>query len=201
MTTYTLAYAPASFSLSKVMNDEMFVGLNGAMQASSRTGNRFALSMSFIRGRADYMTLTAMIDQLHGTRHRLSVPMSKLGYSRVGVGGGTPLINGNHSAGATSISLKGLPSSTTGILQPGDFLQIGNQLCRAVTILTSGGGSPLTTGSLTIFPELHADQANGSAVNYSTPAGVFYRVSDSGLSLDHAGIGQISVELMQDVLA
>lgn len=205
MTTYTLAYAPQSFALSKVVNDESFVGMSGALQSSSRTGNRFSLSMTFIRIRSDYMTLTAMIDQLHGTRHRLSVPMSKLGYSRSGVGGGTPLVNGSHSAGATSLSIKGLPSNTTGILQPGDFLQVGNQLCRAVTILSTPGTgtSPITPtiASVTIFPELHSNYSDGATVNYTTPAGVFYWMSDSGLSLDHAGVGQISIELMQDVLA
>lgn len=205
MTTYTLAYAPQWRNMSRVINDEQFVGMSGALQSSSRTGNRFALSMRFVRSRTAYKAIMAQIALLHGTRHRLSVPMSKLGETRAGVGGGTPLVNGSHSAGATSVSIKGLPSNTTGILQAGDYLQIGNQLCVATSILSTPGTStsPITPtiASVTIFPELHSNYSDGATVDYDTPEGVFYWVSDTGESMDHAGIGEVTIELMQDVTA
>jgi len=205
MTTYTLAYAPISYNLSKLINDEAFTSIAGGLQTQGRVGNRFRLSMEFLRSRADYMTLMAQVNQLHGMRHRLSVPMSKLGYSRVGAGGGTPLLNGAHSAGATQLSIKGLPTTTTGILQPGDFLQIGNQLCMVVTILstpdTSVSPQTSTVSSCTIFPELHKNYSDGQSINYTTPAGLFIWTGDSGQSMDHKGIGTLSLDLTQDVLA
>lgn len=198
MTTYTLATAPQSYQLSRIINDDQFVTLGGAVQAVGRTGNRFALSLSWVRGRSDFRTLVALIDQLHGMRHRLSVPMSKLGYIRAGVGGGTPLVNGAHSAGAVTLSVKGMTISTTGVLQPGDFVQVGNQLCRAVTILSSDGSG---NGSCTIFPELHKGYSDGASIDYDTPEGAFIWQADSGIETDHAGIGRLTAEFVQDVLA
>jgi hypothetical protein len=208
MTTYTLTYAAASNPapiFQKVINDEQSVSLAGAYQSAGRTGNRYQLTLSFVRSRADYMTLMALLDQLHGGRHRLSVPMSKTGYSRQGVGGGTPLVSGAHAAGATTLWVKGLPSTTTGILQPGDWIQIGNQLSRVVTILSTPGTttSPITPtiASCTIFPELHKAYSDGDTINYSTPSGLFIWRGDSGQAMDHSGIGTVSVDLEQDVLA
>ena len=104
MSTITLTIAPHTdqASLEKIFNEVTFTTDNGAMQAQAKTGNRWALHMGWIRGRSDYMTLCGQIDALLGKINRLQVPMSKIGITKVGVGGGTPLVQGAHSAGATT---------------------------------------------------------------------------------------------------
>lgn len=199
MTTYTLAIAPKDYQLTPVTNDETFEALSGAIQATSRTGNRFQLSMSWVRDRANYMALAAAMFQLDGKTHRLLVPMAKLGYSRRGVGGGTPLLHGAHTAGTNAITLRGLPGATTGVLQPGDFIQIVNQLSM-VTSLLSSSGSPNTRGACTIWPELHKNYSDGAAINYATPGGLFILMTQGGYGMDHGGIGSYAVDMIQDVL-
>ena len=198
MTTYTLTVAPKSARWWKITNDAASYALTGALQTTGRTGNRWHCSLSWTRDRDNFRVISALLDQLHGQRHRISIPWSKLGYVRAGVGGGVPLLNGAHSSGATTANIKGMSLSTTGVLQPGDWLQIGNQLVRAVTILSSDGSG---NGSCTIFPELHKAYADSQAVDYDSPEGVFFWVNDSGNEQDHKGIGTISAEFEQDVLA
>lgn len=202
MTTYTLAIAPMSggAELGKIMNQQVYQAITGAIQVSTRTGNRWSLSLRWLRDRATFSAVLAALDQLNGMQHRLKVPMSKCGYIRQGVGGGTPLVKGAHTAGQTTLTLKGLPSNTTGILQPGDYLTVGNQLCRVATILSSTG-SPQTAGSVTIWPELHKNYSDGATVDYATPFGVFIMMNMGPSNADHAGIGSVSADFMQDVLA
>lgn len=202
MSTYTLAYAPASGGapMRRISNDQTFEGITGAVQVSGRTGNRWGMSLTWVRTRADYMAISGFFAKVGGKRNRVLVPMSKRGYTRQGVGGGTPLVSGAHTAGATTLNLKGLPANTTGILQPGDYIQVGNQLCEVGTILSSTG-SPNTYGSITIWPELHKNYADGATVNYSTPGGVFIVMSEGDYGMDHAGIGTFSADFVMDILA
>lgn len=183
-------------------NDARYQISNGALQTAARTGNRWMLSMNWRLPDSEYRTLRGEIAQLQGVRHRASVPMSILGYQRGGVGGGTPLVNGAHTAGATSLSVKGMPNSTTGVLVPGDFLQVGNQLTQVVSTLTSNGSG---VGSCNIWPELHQNYANDTAIVYTTAcAGLFIMVSDLEVgSSSFAGswFGEMTAEFMQDVLA
>jgi hypothetical protein len=196
VTTYTLSKAPQAFSLRVIDNDAVYTSITGAIQTEGRTGNRFALSMMWSVYGTALQALSAEIDQLMGKRHRLLVPVSKLGYVRRGVGGGTPLVNGAHNAGATSVSFKSLPDTVTGILQPNDYIQIGNQLVRATSILTSSG----TTGSCSIRPELHKNMADGASVNYSTPGGIFFLVDDPEVGFDIDRAAQVSAQFIQDTL-
>jgi hypothetical protein len=197
MTTYTLSKAPASFAMHVIDNDDMFTAQNGAIWVQARTGNRWMLNATWRVYGTAMQAFSAEIDQLMGKRHRLLVPMSKLKYTRRGVGGGTPLVNGAHSAGATTLSLKSLPNTVTGILQPNDYIQVGNQLVRATSILTSSG----TTGSCSIRPELHKNYSDGASVNYATPGGVFILMVDPDVGYNVDLMAEIQAQFVEDVLA
>jgi len=205
MTLYTLTTSPEAFSMRVQSNDQRNISQAGVLQSANRTGNRWMLNMRWRLPGAEYRTLRGEIGKLQGTRHRLYVPFAtKMGYLRgstVSLGGALTM-NGAHTAGTTTIAFKSLPADTANIIIPGDLMQIGDfgQLTQCVTALTSVG----TTGSCTIWPELHKNRSDGDGIGVLDPGGVFILMSDFEIGSEAFGqdwFGEMSVEMMQDVTA
>jgi hypothetical protein len=202
MTNYTMTISPERFSMRVLGNDDKFQAQSGVFQSTGRSGNRWMLSCTWRRPGAEYLALRGEVGRLQGVRNRAVIPMSLLGRVRGGVGGGTPQVNGAHTAGAVTLAVKGMPISTTGVLLAGDCLQVGNQLVEVVTQLNSDGSG---NGSCNVWPELHLSYANSTAIVYTTSAsGVFIMVSDYEIGSESFGgdwFGEMAVDFMEDVLA
>jgi hypothetical protein len=92
----------------------------------------------------------------------------------LGTGGGTPLVNGAQSSGAGTLNVKGCPLSTTKWLAAGDLIQLGSLAgahLHQVLADANSDGSGHTT--LTLWPNLRADVADGDAVTITNCMGLF----------------------------
>jgi len=90
---------------------------------------------------------------------------------------GTPLVNGASQTGDTLI-IDGLPTSVTGYLLPGDYIQLGSgstaQLYKVLTqVDTSGGGA-----TLDLWPNLRSSPGDNTAVVVANTKGRF-RLKDN----------------------
>lgn len=173
MTTFTLPLGPSAWTPGKILNDEMFVSITGAVQVSARTGNRHLLTLTYdnlVSTRRK--TMQEWERSLQGRVHRGSVAMSKLGWVRTGNGGGTPLLNGAHSAGARTLTVDGASAGITNWLTGSDYITVGNELKEVTAACNSDGSGNVT---ISIWPELHKAYADNTAVNISTPFGVFFQ--------------------------
>ena len=90
-----------------------------------------------------------------------------------GSGGGSPVVNGAGQTGDT-LSIKGLPTSTSGVYLAGDWFQVGAgataRLHKWLENIDSGGGGGATGA---IWPPLRESPANLSALVVNSPHGVF----------------------------
>lgn len=186
MSTEILTVIPSSWEWEQIFNNEEFRDTAGGLFTRSRTGNRWRLLLQFnnLSG-PRRRRLWAHIAELRGKQNRLRVPMSVLNYRRGGIGGGTALLSSAQVAGSTELPVDGLGSNITGWLLGGDFVMIGNEL-KMVTgdVDTNGSGAAL----IKIWPELHQNRANNTAVFHAAPHGDFFLVSSQGMGgVPHPG--------------
>lgn len=180
MSTESLTIAPSEFSLDQLLNDEEFRDMAGGLFVNGRTGNRWLLTLEYRnRTGSDRRTLWGHVGQARGRRNRIRVPMSLLNYSRAGAGGGSPQLVGAHSAGAVQLSIDGAAVSTTW-LKSGDFIGVGNELKLVTGDVSTETASPGGAGTVNIWPELHQDYADNTAVDL-TPHGDFFVVDVQGI--------------------
>jgi len=78
------------------------------------------------------------------------------------------------AAGATTLSTEWTLTSTSNVLLPGDYIQIGTEI-KIITTAASTNGSALAI--LTFEPPLRTAVAINDAVTYSTPLAIF-RLND-----------------------
>lgn len=83
-----------------------------------------------------------------------------------GIASGTPLVNGAHSAGATTLSIKGFTPSTTNILRRGDHIQVGDNLYVCKEDANSNGSGIVT---IDISPRIRVAYSDGASVVLSNP--------------------------------
>lgn len=205
MATYSLESGTgvSSYQTSYLSNDEVFTSLSGATQTRGRSGCRWMLTLIWLNATGDRGRIAKNYGPLlNGMRNRLSVNLANVGYIRVGAGGGTPTLNGAHSAGATSLTIQAGPISTTDWLKAGDYISVANEL-KQVTIDVSTNGAGAAT--VTIFPELHKDYSTAQAVEITSPVGVFYLANAPSWESEPHRNGwmhrNLSLSLIEDVLA
>lgn len=205
MSTETLTVKPSRADWEQILNDNESRSLSGIVQVSGKTGNRYRLVLSYanLTG-ADRQAMWGHLMQLKGRRNRLNVPIlmlaSGLSDIRGGAGGGTPLLVGAHSAGATELSIDGA-TSVANWLKAGDWITVGNQLASVAQNVTTTGGA----GTISIWPELHKNYSDNTAVNITTPSGVFFLRDPGALNMSRYGTGwrdeSFVLSLEQDVAA
>lgn len=206
MSTETLTVSPTRADWDQLFNDDVFASLTGAYQTAARTGNRWRVVLSYMNlVDADRQAMWGHLLQLKGRQNRLRVNLTGSGglaYVRAGAGGGTPLLVGAHSAGANSLSVDGATASVTNWLKAADFITIGNQLLGVAQSCNSNGSGQVT---ISIWPELHKNYADNTAVNISTPFGVFFLRDPGSLNMSRYRAGwrdeAFALSLEQDVLA
>ena len=111
---------------------------------------------------------------------------------------GTPLVAGGSQTGNT-LSIDGLPVSTTGYLLAGDYIQVGTgsgtQLYKCLADVDTDGGGAAT---IDIWPDIRTSPADNETVTVSNAAGLFRLVSnETEWSVDDAEIFGISFECVE----
>lgn len=114
-------------------------------------------------------------------------------------GSDTPLVNGVSQTGNTLIT-DGWRNNGNGLLEPGDYFQIGNtgtaiQLKQCVETLNSN-----VTGDATISfePALHNSPADGAVIIFDNPVGVFYlETPDNGADTQVDGFTRFAFSFME----
>lgn len=105
------------------------------------------------------------------------------GASPRGTGGGTPLVNGASQTGQDLIT-DGWNLSEA-VLKAGDYIQIGTNLYKCLTDVTSDGSGNAT---LTLFPKVRTAHADDAAITVTNTTGLFRLSSpQTGWSADSLG--------------
>jgi len=91
--------------------------------------------------------------------------------------GPPPLINGAISPGQFVMSIRALPPSTTGVFQPGDYLQIAYRL-HMIAGVTSINSDSSGTASIEIWPSVRDSQADGGQIGVINTQGL-WRLADN----------------------
>jgi hypothetical protein len=119
--------------------------------------------------------------QCHGTAGTFWLGDPDAKTARGGATGG--VVNGNGQTGYT-ISVRNLGANKGAL--PGDYLQIGERLYMVVL---ANAGSAGGTATFTIEPQLKVSPADGAAVIFTNPRGLFrMQAPDLGWDADHASV-------------
>jgi hypothetical protein len=95
-----------------------------------------------------------------------------------GVATGTPVVNGNQSAGSKTLAVKGWSHSITGILKAGDYIQVGTTPKRLYKVLVDANSDSSGHCTLDIFPRLREAVSDAQSVVTSDCLGLF-RLADN----------------------
>lgn len=105
----------------------------------------------------------------------------------------TAVMSGNHAAGVSGITLRGMGANTT--LLEGDFIQVGSGLNSRLHMVVTGGNGSNSSGvaAFNIEPPLKAAVPDGAAVNLVNPVGLWrLDVSDPGWDSDQVSLYSFS---------
>lgn len=120
--------------------------------------------------------IIGFLDSLRGTYGYFL--MGEPLYTIQGTGAGTPLVNGLHSARATSLATKGWTPASL-VLRAGDLFQIGTgsstRLYRNLTNATADGSGNVT---LDIWPPLRATLTGDNPLTTTSPKGIWRLASN-----------------------
>ena len=113
-----------------------------------------------------------------------------------GVATGTPVVGTTYmTTMGTVLYSSGWSASTTGLLLPGDYVQVGYRLYRVLDKVTSdsSGNAPIT-----IWPSLREVPTSGTAIIVNNPVGL-WRLSDNKRmwSFDETRLTSISFHIME----
>lgn len=167
--TFPSVANPATAHWGLTRNDASFVSpMNGYTQDLERAGARWVCTLAWaVLSDTDIAKLQSWLVRMSKAGIRTRLP--NYGYTRHGVGGGTPLVNGGSQTG-TSLITDGWPNSTL-VVKDGDLIQLATgQLVMAVADGTSDGSGNLT---LSIEPKLRSSPADNSALTLSSPTALF----------------------------
>ena len=88
-----------------------------------------------------------------------------------GGGTGSPVVNGNHSAGDKTLETRSW-TGTNPIVKAGDWIQIGSPIYKVMEDADSVG-SPVGGVTIEIWPGLRTNVNDGVSVGYGNPSGIW----------------------------
>lgn len=111
---------------------------------------------------------------------------------------GTPVVNGASQTG-NELNIDGLPTSVTGYLKAGDYIQLGSgstaRLYKVLEDVNSNGSGEAT---LNLWPDLRSSPADDAGVVVSNAKGLFRLESnDATWSINNAGFYSISFSAVE----
>lgn len=207
-TIYDLPSTPQRVSMGLRANTARYTSpLTGTTQTVARGGEAWVANLTWnaLHG-ADRAEMMALIAELRGQTGRVRVPA--FDNPARGAYGGTPVSNGNFSAGATQITASGCTASVTNWIRRGDFFSIVVNGEPELKICTqdrdsNGAGNVF----LDFYPALRAGVAVSDAVwvqdgVLQRPQGVFMQAeAETNWQSTPAGVSSFTLSLIEDLLA
>ena len=150
---------------------------SGKRLARQVDGQRWGFTVSIITGtRSDvYGELMAFIVKQRSGKETFTIVPPELEDAR-GSETGSVLVNGNQSAGDTTIAMDGFSGDGAGRFKAGDLIKFASH--TKVYMVVSDVTSSSNAATVTIEPPLVADIANDSAVTYDDVAITVFLTSD-----------------------
>ena len=150
---------------------------SGKRLARQVDGQRWGFTVSIITGtRSDvYGELMAFIVKQRSGKETFTIVPPELEDAR-GSETGSVLVNGNQSAGDTTIAMDGFAGDGAGRFKAGDLIKFASH--TKVYMVVSDVTSSSNAATVTIEPPLVADIANDSAVTYDDVAITVFLTSD-----------------------
>ena len=163
----------------------------GQQQVYAHAGQFLICEISFpSMKRADAAPIIAALQSLQGARGTFYFG-DPAWTSPQGIGTGTPLINGASQTGQDLIT-DGWTISQTGIMQAGDWVQVGTgsarQLCTVLADANSDGSGNAT---LSLFPRIRTTFATNAALTVTNPTGVWRLAGEIDFAQTLGGMTQI----------
>lgn len=177
MTTFPLTLptniAAVTFQAVKVaaMSASPFTG---SQQVQAHQGEFFRAQVTVGRQRRDKARLwIARMTALRGRTGTflLGDPMA---VTPLGAVTGSPLVNGANAKRAQTLNVRDLVPSTTGVWLEGDYIQLGSgATARLHMVLEDVAADANGEATVSIFPSLRADYADGDPITISGCKGLF----------------------------
>ena len=127
-------------------------------------------------------TLRVLRDRLAalaGQRNQLRMPLQTFtNYAKNGSGASSPVVNGVHALGATTLNVDNATQSTSGLWTAGDLISIGDQLHMLGSNYDSDANGE---DAVLIWPPIHKALSGAEAIEQDNPQGVFFLVAHTGL--------------------
>ena len=150
---------------------------SGKRLARQVDGQRWGFTVSIITGTRSsvYGELMAFIVKQRSGKETFTIVPPELEDAR-GNETGSVLVNGNQSAGDTTIAMDGFAGDGAGRFKAGDFIKFASH--TKVYMVVSDVTSSSNAATVTIEPPLVADIANDSAVTYDDVAFTVHLTND-----------------------
>lgn len=108
-----------------------------------------------------------------------------------GLLGGTPVVRGANAAGSKALLTRGWTANKANIVRAGDWFSVGNQL---VMSLNDANADASGYATLDIYPRLRVAQADGAALDFTAPVGLF-RLKNNNRKWDINGLQHYGIVL------
>ena len=146
-------------------NTIVSVTTSGRVQTRQIDGQKFTITLDYApMTRANFAPIKAFLMKQRSRLNTFTIIPPVVSNAQ-GVATGTISVDGAISAGATTCTIDGMTTSTTGILKAGDYFRFTGQekVYMAVEDLDADGTG---SGTLTFEPPLRSDVANDVALVY-----------------------------------
>ena len=166
-----------TMGIKSIQNTIISTSDSGKRLARQIDGQRWGFTISIIAGnRSDvYGELMAFIIKQRSGKETFTIVPPEIEDAR-GSETGSVLVNGNQSAGDTTIAMDGFAGDGAGRFKAGDFIKFASH--TKVYMVVSDVTSSSNAATVTIEPPLVADIANDSAVTYDDVAFTVYLKND-----------------------
>tara|TARA_R100001530_G_scaffold67905_1_gene48327 strand:+ start:1063 stop:1683 length:621 start_codon:yes stop_codon:yes gene_type:complete len=166
-----------TMGIKSIQNTIISTSDSGKRLARQIDGQRWGFTISIIAGnRSDvYGELMAFIIKQRSGKETFTIVPPEIEDAR-GSETGSVLVNGNQSAGDTTIAMDGFAGDGAGRFKAGDFIKFASH--TKVYMVVSDVTSSSNAATVTIEPPLVADIANDSAVTYDDVAFTVYLNND-----------------------
>tara|TARA_R110000824_G_scaffold29397_3_gene97892 strand:- start:5983 stop:6615 length:633 start_codon:yes stop_codon:yes gene_type:complete len=145
-----------------------------------------------------FSTFLIKLKGLYGTFELSPDPNGRVVRGSASSTPGTPTINGAQSTNSNSIDITGAPSSATGYLLSGDYIQIGTQLLKVLDDVNTDGSGDAT--GINIFPQIRTALSGGETIITSNAVGVFRLAdNDTNWNINTASIYGIRFSAMESI--
>lgn len=192
MALFTTAIAYTASNLGSMRTIFTSESESGVIRQNVKPGQLFEFKLDFRRMvKTEVFTLVAFFEDNVGTDMTLTHPDH---LTPVGVASGSPLVAGSQTG--STIATDNWPTSTTGLLVPGDIVSFGSnggKVYRVTNIVSSTSGGLAT---INITPPISVAISNNIAVNYT---GVLFNVLQTNSQVRYTGNKDNSYKLSINV--